>query len=150
MCSIQHIYQVISRLLFICSLCFNNIYKPKLQALYVMPRPPLLQAYYRNLAEEKFPPIVTRSAATINAFKNDAPWVLIQDFDVRNFDHRPTMDENIPAEKRSLDEGTISTENLISSSQESCSLPLWLNRGSNRFEGLIPTARCHAKKGRIL
>ena len=61
--------------------------------------------YYRRLAEERLPQVITRSAATVNAFKNDAPWVLIKDFDARNFDHVPRQDQNIPAEKRTLDEG---------------------------------------------
>eukprot|EP00794_Sanderia_malayensis_P016803 gene16803-18499_t len=62
------------------------------------------EAYYRRLAEERLPTVVTRSAETVNAFKNNAPWVLIQDFDAHNFDHKPQQDTNIPAEKRTLDE----------------------------------------------
>ncbi|XP_065056002.1 uncharacterized protein LOC135684357 [Rhopilema esculentum] len=60
--------------------------------------------YYRRLAEEPLPVVVTRSTSTVNAFKNGAPWVLVQDFDNRNFDHTPYEDSNIPAEKRTLDE----------------------------------------------
>lgn len=63
------------------------------------------EMYYLNLANERLPPVVTRGPETIAAFKNDAPWVLIQDFDATNFDHMPHPDENIPAEKRTLDEG---------------------------------------------
>ena len=62
------------------------------------------EMYYLNLATERLPPVVTRGPETIAAFKNDAPWVLIQDFDSRNFDHTPHQDENIPAEKRTLSE----------------------------------------------
>ena len=63
------------------------------------------EMYYRRLAEEPLPVVVTRSTSTVNAFKNGAPWVLVQDFDNRNFDHTPYEDSNIPAEKRTLDEG---------------------------------------------
>ena len=63
------------------------------------------EMYYRRLAEEPLPVVVTRSTSTVNAFKNGAPWVLVQDFDNRNFDHTPQEDSNIPAEKRTLDEG---------------------------------------------
>ena len=73
---------------------------------------------------------MTRSTATINAFKNDAPWVLIQDFDARNFDHRPIMDKNIPAEKRTLDEGKIFTKDIFLLSFAATS-PFWPNSGVN-------------------
>ena len=66
------------------------------------------EMYYMNLANERLPSVVTRGPETIAAFKNDAPWVLIQDFDMKNFDHMPKPDVNIPAEKRTLDEGTSS------------------------------------------
>ena len=62
------------------------------------------EIYYLNLVNERIPSVVTRSPETIAAFKNDAPWVLINDFDSRNFDHTPVEDENIPAERRTLDE----------------------------------------------
>ena len=62
------------------------------------------EMYYINLANERLPSVVTRGPETIAAFKKDAPWVLIRDFDSRNFDHTPQEDENIPAEKRTLDE----------------------------------------------
>ena len=65
------------------------------------------EMYYLKLATERLPPIVTRGPETIAAFKNNAPWVLIKDFDSRNFDHTPHQDENIPAEKRMLDESTF-------------------------------------------
>lgn len=68
------------------------------------------EMYYLNLANEKLPPVVTRGPETIAAFKNDAPWVLIKNFDARNFDHMPRPDENIPAEKRTLDEGIQEVE----------------------------------------
>ena len=63
------------------------------------------EAYYWKLATERLPPVVTRGAATVDAFKSSAPWVLIQDFDAKNFDHAPHQDEGVPAEKRTLDEG---------------------------------------------
>ena len=63
------------------------------------------EMYYKRLAEDPLPPVITRSEATVNFFKNDAPWVLVQDFDTRSFDHTPRIDENVPAEKRTLDEG---------------------------------------------
>ncbi|XP_065070683.1 uncharacterized protein LOC135695499 [Rhopilema esculentum] len=62
------------------------------------------EMYYRRLAEEPLPAIVTRSASTVNAFKNGAPWVLVEGFDKSNFDHTPLEDSNIPAEKRTLHE----------------------------------------------
>ena len=48
---------------------------------------------------------MTRSVGTINAFKNDAPWILIKAFDARNFDYRPAMNE-----KRTLNEGKGSSK----------------------------------------
>ena len=70
------------------------------------------EMYYMNLANERLPSVVTRGPETIAAFKNDAPWVLIQDFDMNNFDHMPKPDVNIPAEKRTLDEGTSALKHL--------------------------------------
>ena len=65
------------------------------------------EMYYLNLANERLPSVVTRGPETTASFKNYAPWVLIQDYDSRNFDHTPFQDENIPAEKRTLDESMI-------------------------------------------
>ncbi len=63
------------------------------------------EAYYRRLAVEPLPAVVTRGAETVEAFKTSAPWVLAQDFDIRDFDHTPHVDDSIPAEKRTLHEG---------------------------------------------
>ena len=71
------------------------------------------EMYYLNLATERLPSVVTRGPETIAAFKNDAPWVLIKDFDSRNFDHTPHQDENIPAEKRTLDESMYKYDWLL-------------------------------------
>ena len=64
------------------------------------------EMYYLLQANERLPPVVTRGPETTASFKNYAPWVLIQNFDSRNFDHTPLQDDNIPAEKRTLDEST--------------------------------------------
>ena len=71
------------------------------------------EMYYLNLATERLPPVVTRGPETIAAFKNDAPWVLIKDFDSGNFDHTPHQDENIPAEKRTLDDSMYKCDWLL-------------------------------------
>ncbi len=65
------------------------------------------EEYYRRLADERLPTVVTRNTETVNAFKTASPWVLIKDFDIHSFDHTPFQDMYAPAEKRTLDEGTI-------------------------------------------
>ncbi len=65
------------------------------------------EAYYRRLAEEPLPAVVTRGAETVNVFKTSAPWVLVQDYDARSFDHTPHPDLEVPAEKRTLHEGIL-------------------------------------------
>ena len=88
------------------------------------------EMYYRRLAEEPLPAIVTRSASTVNAFKNGAPWVFVEDFDNRNFDHTPLEDSNIPAEKRTLYEG-----NLLS-------LPFLCEIGQEKFNFIYLHSEC--------
>ena len=65
------------------------------------------EMYYLRQANERLPPVVIRGPETTASFKNYAPWVLIHDFDSRNFDHTPFQDNDIPAEKRTLDESMI-------------------------------------------
>ena len=91
------------------------------------------ELYYSKLAEERLPHINIKGPATVNAFKNDAPWVLIKDFDARNFDHMPIMDENIPAEKRTLDEGRLTVDWCCDAVVFSILYFKWTGRTSSYF-----------------